>query len=172
MQKKNVRVIALAFALAAVVGAGIVVAAEDEKDDAPIAQKDLPPAVWKTASAFSDGGAFSKANLSDEDGLKVYEIVFTKGDRKIEVQTTKAGAFVSTEEKINESAAPESVRQRVAKLFKPGTKLKYEKNVIAVYEVATKDDKGHEVEYLVNEAGVAFQELESEHENEHEHEHK
>jgi hypothetical protein len=137
-------------------GVGFVIA---EDEDKPVAKKDVPEAVLKTATLFSEGGELDKCVLADEDGLKIYELHMKKGDRKIEVQTTMSGELFATEEKVSAEAVPELVKQRAAKLFTKGEKVSYERTVVVLYEVAAKDDKGHEVEYLVNQAGAAYQEI-------------
>lgn len=150
------RVVALSLSLAVVAGVGLVLGEDDDKQ---VERKDIPEAVWKTASQFSEGGELSKCSLGDEDGLKIYELVFKKDDRKIEVQTTKAGELFATEEKVDEKDVPEAVKARGAKLFKPGMKVSYERSVVVLYEAAAKDEKGKEKEYLINQAGAAFKEV-------------
>ena len=133
-------------------------AAEHEEEDTPVQKKDIPASVMATAMPFSEGGELAKASLSNEDGIAVYEIVFKKGERHIEVQTTKAGDLVAVEEKINESKVPDLVRQRAAKLFKAGAKVTWEKTTVVMYEAAVKEGS-KETEYLVNTPGAAFQEI-------------
>lgn len=155
---RNRWMVAGALSCVLVTGVGLVLAAEEE-EDRPVAKKDIPERVLETAKSFSDGAELDKCVLADEDGLAVYELHMKKGDRKIEVQTTKAGDLFATEEEVSADGVPELVKRRVAKLFTKGEKLSYERAVIVLYEVAAKDERGHEVEYLVNLSGAAFKEL-------------
>jgi hypothetical protein len=145
----------------AVVGASLVRANElgDEEGDSPVNKADIPANVLATATRFSDGLDLERAFIADEDGVQVYELQYHKGDRRLEVQTSKAGELFATEEKVFEKAVPALVKQRAATLFEAGAKVQYERTMVVVYEAGARDENGHETEYLVNQAGAAFQEI-------------
>ena len=91
-------------------------------------------------SAGADAAARSMENLADK--------------------TEEAGAAtIATEEKVTVNAVPEAVRQRTAKLFKDTTGVKYERSVVVLYEVVGKGKDGKKAEFLVDQAGVALQEI-------------
>lgn len=148
----------LLLSLAVSAGARIALGG-DEEEDAPVAERDIPRAVLETAKRFSEDGTLEKCGKGDEDGLKIYELVMKKGERRIEVQTLPSGALFATEEKVDADSIPGAVKRRVATLFKDTSKVKYERAVVVLYECSAKDEKGKSVEFLVNQAGAAYEEV-------------
>lgn len=140
--------------------AGIaLLAAGGKGEDARVARKDIPQAALDAARFLSDGGALEDCVRAEEDGLKTLQLRMRKGDRRIEVQTLPSGELFASEERVPESAVPEAVRRRVARLFGKGRALAYERAVAVLYEVAHKDSAGKETTYLVSPAGKAYREV-------------
>jgi uncharacterized membrane protein YkoI len=131
----------------------------DKKSEAPerqVAREAIPETVWNTANRFSDGGTLHACVIGDEDGLEVYELVFKKAGREIEVNVTAAGELCGAEEEVPASQVPDEVRRSAVKLLTPGAKIAYETRTQTVFALTVSDDQGQEVEYLVNLAGAAF----------------
>lgn len=170
MKKSSLRFISLA-AVALLAGASFLAYAGEEKDDESESVKEasIPAAVLATAKGALPGATFKEAQLEDEDGTKVYEIVMTTADgHEVEVMVTTDGQLTETEEKVKESALPAAVAKTLKEVLSSGKTEVIEKKTVVVYEVKREiGEKTYEV--LIDANGEVLW-LKAEHEEHGEHE--
>ena len=87
--------------LALVSGLSFAVYAHGDKD-AKMNLGDLPDAAQKAVKAQTAGGKIDKIKRSDwgEKGQTRYEVKFTKGDKKMEIEVGADGKLLATEEEV------------------------------------------------------------------------
>ena len=105
MKTKGIATLALLATM--VWGSGQISAAEkmDEPDDnaQPVALKDLPTSVSITAKAQVKGGKLIKAEIEDEDGMRVYSIdAKTSAGEELEIVVGTDGKLVKVEKETDE----------------------------------------------------------------------
>jgi len=98
--------LALAFGMAMV-----AYAADDKKDEVSLSQ--LPEAVQKAVNVQTAGGKIDKIKKETEDGKLQYEVKFTKGDKKMEINVAPDGNVTATEEEIALAQAPAAVQKTI-----------------------------------------------------------
>ena len=105
MRTKGIATLALLATM--VWGGGQISAAEktDEPDDnaQPVALKDLPISVSATAIKQVQGGKLVKAEIEDEDGMRVYSIdAKTSAGEELEIVVSTDGKLVKVEKEDDE----------------------------------------------------------------------
>jgi uncharacterized membrane protein len=138
--------------------------ADEEDDNAqPVELKDLPAAVSATAKAQVQGGELVKAEIEDEDGMRVYSIdAKTSAGEELEIVVTTDGKLVKVEKEDDEEDdneqpvalkdLPTSVSATAMDQVKGGKLVKAEiedEDGMRVYSIEAKTSTGEELEIVV-----------------------
>lgn len=124
MHKVQIRfgLVALALALGLTMAA---YAGEDKKDQVSLTQ--LPDAVQKAINEQTAGRIFEEITKETEDGKLQYEVKFTKGDKKMEINIAPDGNVLAIEEEITLAQAPPAVQKTINDQAGTGTVKKIAK---------------------------------------------
>ena len=169
MRTKGIATLALLATM--VWGSGQISAAEkgDEPDDnaQPVALKDLPASVSATATGQVHGGKLVKAEIEDEDGMRVYSIeAKNAAGEELEIVVTTDGKLVKVEKEDNEKEdsdqpvalkdLPTSVTMTAKGQVKGGKLIKAEiedDDGVRVYSIDAITSAGEELEIIVTTDG-------------------
>ncbi|HLX69225.1 MAG TPA: hypothetical protein VKV04_06320 [Verrucomicrobiae bacterium] len=100
-------------------------AADDKKDEVSLAQ--LPDAAQSTVNNQTAGGKIETINKETEDGKLQYEVKFTKGDKKMEINVAPDGNVLAIEEEVVISQVPVAVQKTITDQAGAGTVKKIAK---------------------------------------------
>ena len=155
---------ALLFAAVAllVLGGGVTfyaVGAETEKEDddddegGVVAAAAVPAPVMATAKSAVPNGTFQSAEVENEDGAKVYEVVVkTPEGAEIELEILANGQLLETSQEMAETALPPAVAKTLKEVLPGGTSEEIEKKSIVVYCIE-KEVGGTSYELMIDANG-------------------
>jgi uncharacterized membrane protein YkoI len=137
--KLNLVTLALVSGLAFAAYAG-----EDKGEKMSLA--DLPDAAQKTVNEQTAGGKIEQIKQENEKGQTRYEVKFTKGDKKMEIEVGADGKVLVTEEEVALDQSPAAVQKTIKAEAGDGTVKKVMKTMEDGKEhfgvvVMGKDDK-------------------------------
>jgi hypothetical protein len=113
MHKVQIRFGFVAVALAIGLTMGVY-AADHKKDEVSLLQ--LPDAVQKIVHDQTAGGKIDKIKKETEDGNLQYEVKFTKGDQKMEINLAPDGTVLASEEEVAVAQVPAAVQSTIKAL--------------------------------------------------------
>jgi uncharacterized membrane protein YkoI len=106
--------------LAVVTGLSFAVYAHEDKDETmTLAQ--LPEAAQKTVNDQTTGGKIDKIKQETDKGQTRYEVKFTKGDKKMEIDVAPDGKLLGTEEEMTLTQVPAAVQKTIKDQAGDGT---------------------------------------------------
>jgi len=123
---------------------------EEDEDEVPISQ--IPQAAREALLKYARGAPLKEVEREKESGVELYEAEWKVNGREHEAKVTADGVLVELEEKVPAGAVPAAVRSAATKLFPNGTKVKFQKKTIVLYEVEAKV-AGKEREVLISPTG-------------------
>ncbi|MHC4340271.1 MAG: PepSY domain-containing protein [Planctomycetota bacterium] len=137
--------------LAAMVAGSVTVLALPEQGEDSIAFKDAPQAVQAAIRKVTTVEEIIELEKITDDGLTVYEVEFKKDGRARVLKFAVSGEVIVTEQEVDASTLPETVRTVLQKRFPGGEIVEAESITLHYYEVVVKaGGKVHEVKLLAS----------------------
>jgi len=112
--------LAIGFTMAAYAEGGA-----DKRNEVSLAQ--LPDAAQSTVNNQTAGGKIETINKETEDGKLQYEVRFTKGDKKMEINVAPDGNVLAIEEEVVLTQVPVAVQKTITDQAGTGTVKKIAK---------------------------------------------
>lgn len=136
---------------------------DDDEETAKTVDLSLIPSPARAAiSKFAAGNAIELVEQDEKDGHTLFEAMWRIDGVEHEATVTAGGVLVELEEVTTADAIPEEVRKQSDRYFKDGRDMKFERKLIAAYEIEGIVN-GKAREHLVTTTGA---EIEFEHDDE------
>jgi len=134
---------------------------EDEENTKTVELASIPAPAREAIRKFAAGNAIELVEQEEKDGHALFEALWKVDGVEHEATVTAKGVLVELEEVTTADAIPDEVRKQSDKHFKDGKDMKFERKLIAAYEIEGIVN-GKALERLVTSTGV---EIEFEHDH-------
>ena len=109
---------------------------DDAEDDEDTVAIDSLPAAARTALVkYAGRNSITSVEREAKKGNVLFEAAWKEGDKEHEATVTEDGTLVELEESVLRDAVPERVRALSGRQFKDGTDVKFERKLIAAWEI-------------------------------------
>lgn len=128
---------------------------DDGEDDANGDASSVPGAARRALQQLASGAELEGFEKDTHDGQQLYEAGWTQDGIHHEAAVTADGVLVELEEAVALSDVPEAVRKTAMAAFPAASNLKYERKLVAVYEIEVESE---DEEVIVSPFGRQMQE--------------